>query len=130
MEINTPIPCRVAACREPLDEGNEWSFYLINDAEGAFDAVMERVDYEWGDMGSSEPQDVRIINLCPGEHALIWRDNGSGAELRMGLMLLVRMGDRQERLKFEFSKLYRKTNLSLVEGLGKPGWQEAAIRVR
>jgi hypothetical protein len=33
---------------------------------------------------------------------------------------------RVVRLQFEFPKLYLKTNLRLVDGLGKPGWQVAA----
>jgi len=32
MENSEPIRCRVAACREALDDGKEWSFYLINDS--------------------------------------------------------------------------------------------------
>lgn len=30
MEKREQIRCRVAACREALNDGNEWSFYLIN----------------------------------------------------------------------------------------------------
>jgi hypothetical protein len=44
----------------------------------------------------------------------------------MDLSVVVRRGDREARLLFEFPKLYRKTNLSPIDGLGKPGWQEAA----
>ena len=127
MKDNTLIRCRIAACREELDDGNEWSFYLINDSDAPLDwAVLNQISYEWGDMGNSEAADVRVIGLAAGAHALIWRDDGSGAELRMDLSLLVRTGDREARLLFEFPKLYRKTNLPLVDGLGKPGWQETA----
>ena len=127
MKANTPIRCRVAACREELDDGNEWSFYLINDSQAPLDwAVLNQISYEWGDLGNSEAADVRVIGLAVGAHALIWRDDGSGAEFRMDLSLLARMGDREAQLLFEFPKLYRKTNLPLVDGLGKPGWQEAA----
>jgi hypothetical protein len=127
MKENTPIRCRVAACREELDDGNEWSFYLINDSHAPLDwAVLNQISYEWGDFGNSEAADVRVLGLAPGAHALIWRDDGSGAEFRMDLSLLARMGDRESRLLFEFPKLYRKTNLPPVDGLGKPGWQEAA----
>jgi hypothetical protein len=44
----------------------------------------------------------------------------------MDLPLLVRSGGREVRLQFEFPKLYRKNDLPVVDGLGKPGWQEAA----
>ena len=127
MEKSEPIRCRVAACREALDDGKEWSFYLINDGVAALDsAVLCAVGYEWGDMGNSHRADVRVTGLAPGASALIWRDDGSGAELRIDLSLLVRSGGREVGLRFEFPKLYRKNNLPVVDGLGKPGWQEAA----
>jgi hypothetical protein len=122
-----PIRCRIAACREALDDGKEWSFYLINDSDAPLDsAVLNQVGYEWGDWGSSEAADIHIAGLAAGGHALIWRDDGSGAELRMDLSLLVRVGDREVRLLFEFPKLYLKSNLPVIVGLGKPGWQEVA----
>jgi hypothetical protein len=127
MLITEPICCRMAACREALDDGNQWSFYLINDSAAALDsAVLFEIGYEWGDLGSSETTDVSVIDLAPGAFALIWRDDGSGAELRMDLWLRVRMRGREARLQFEFPKLYRKENLPIVDGLGKSGWQEAA----
>ena len=110
-----------------LDDGKEWSFYLINNGNAPVDsAVMNGVSYEWGDLRSGEAADVRVTALAPGAYALIWRGDSSGAELRMDLSLLVRIGDREVRLLFEFPKLYRKTNLPLVACLGKPDWQEAA----
>ena len=123
MENNERILCRVAACREPMSDGNDWSFYLINDSEVTFDAVLEEISYEWGDIPSREKLDVCVSHLSPNAHALIWRADG---ELRMDLLLLVRLSDRQEKLRFEFPKLYRKNNLPLVKGLGKSGWQEFA----
>ena len=85
--------------------------------------MLYSVGHEWGDMGNSEPTDVRVTDLASGGHALIWRGSGDGAELRMDLSLRVVVGDREEHLQFEFPKLYRKTNLPVVDGLGKPGWQ-------
>lgn len=127
MQQGDPIRCRVVACREALGDGKEWSYYLINDSAGPLDsAVLDRIGYEWGDHGHSESAAVRVTDLAPGAHALLWRDEGSGAELRMDLSLLVLRGGRAARLSFEFPKLYRKSNLPLVEGLGKPGWPEAA----
>jgi hypothetical protein len=127
MENSEPIRCRLAACREALDDGNEWSFYLINDSSTRLDfVVLDEIGYEWGDMGSSESPDVRINGLDPGAHALIWRDDGSGAELRMDLSLRVGAGGREIKLNFEFPKLYNQRNLKIVDGLGKPGWEEVA----
>jgi hypothetical protein len=127
MENSEPIRCRVAACRESLDDGKEWSFYLINDSAAALEvAVLCAVGYEWGDWGRSEAVDVRVTGLGPGEHALIWRDDGSGAELRMELSLRVAARGREVRLQFEFPMLYRKRDLQVVDGLGIPGWPVAA----
>lgn len=127
MQITEPVRCRVAACREALDDGNQWSFYLINDSAAALDsAVLFEINYEWGDLGSSETADVSVADLAPGASALIWRDDGSGVELRMDLWLRVRIRGREVRLQFEFPKLYRKENLPIVDGLGKSGWQESA----
>jgi len=55
---------------------------------------------------------------------LIWRDDGSGAELRMEFSIVLRADGRQIELRFEFPKLYRQRNLPFVAGLDKPGWQE------
>jgi hypothetical protein len=127
MENSEPIRCRVAACREALDDGKEWSFYLINDSAAPLDfAVLYEIGYEWGDSGNSEAADVRVTGLAPGAHALIWRDDGSGAELRMDLSLRVRVRGREVRLQFQFPKLYLQRNLQLVDSLGMPGWQVAA----
>jgi len=129
MQNDDTIRCRVAACREPLDDNKEWSFYLINDSNGSLDlAVLYEVGYEWGDWGNNEAVDVQVTGLSPGDHALIWRDDGSGVEFRMDFSLRVRLRGREARLLFEFPKLYRKKNLEIVDGLGKPGWQVAVER--
>ena len=127
METSPHVRCRIAACRESLQDGNEWSFYLINDGDRPLDlAVLEEVSYEWGDTGSSEPGRTRVKDLAPGAHALVWRDDGSGAELRMELSLRVQLGEREAQLRFEFPKLYTMSGLPVVDGLGKSGWQVAA----
>ncbi len=120
-----PIRCRVVASPECLGDGNHWSFYLINDEPNPLDsAVLEEVVYEWGGAWSKEAADVRIPTLAPGAHAILWRGHASGAELRMDLMLRVCLQGREARLRFEFPMLYRKVDLPLIDGLGKPGWQE------
>jgi len=127
MDNNNLICCRIAACREVMDDGKQWSFYLINDSDFPLDsAVLDEVTYEWGDYGSSETADVRVTDLASGAHTLIWRDDGGGAELRMEFLLLAQMCSRQARLRFEFPKLYLKNNLPVVDELDKPGWQVVA----
>jgi hypothetical protein len=117
----------MAACRESQADGGSWVFYLINDSPVKLDLVqLHEVSYEWGDMGNSEAADVRVTDLAPGSHALIWRDDGSGAELRTELSLRVRAGERQLRLVFEFPRLYRLRELPVVPGLGKAGFEVAA----
>lgn len=124
MEKREQIRCRVAACREALSDGQVWSFYLINDCDTPLDsAVLYRITSEWGDLGSSRTADVHINGLAPGGRELIWRDDG---EFRTELSLLVRVGEREVRLSYEFPKLYTQRDLPLVDGLGKPGWEVAA----
>jgi len=121
------LRCRIAACREALDDGNEWSFYLINDSAFALDlAVLHEIQYEWGDIGNSQTTDVRVTNLASGSNTLVWRDDGSGAELRMDLLLRVSAEGREAELRFEFPRLYRKHDLPLVAGLDKPGYAVVA----
>jgi hypothetical protein len=117
----------VAACRESLQDGRAWSFYLINDGDTPIDlAVLGEIDYEWGDFGNSETADVPVADLAPGANALIWRDDGSGAELRMTLNLRLRVQGREVSRQFEFPKLYRLRDLPVVDGLGKPGFAVTA----
>lgn len=127
MKDTVPVRCRMAACREALDDGKEWSFYLINDSQVAFDsAVLYAVGTEWGDMGNSEATDVRVKDLAPGAYALMWRDDGSNAEFRMDFSLRVLVHGVEVRIRCEFPKPYRLRNPQLIDGLGKPGWQVAA----
>ena len=127
MDLEKFAQFRVAGCREALDDGKSWSFYLLNDNCAALDEVLlYEVGYEWGNWGNTESVNVSITGLGPGKHALIWRDDGSGAELRMDLWLRVKLRGKTVALHFEFPKLYRLKNLQLVDDLGKPGWVETA----
>ena len=124
IESEERIRCRMAACR---DSGGRWSFYLINDNDFSIEeTVLFEVSYEWGDWGNSETAGVCIADLAPGGHARIWRDSGSGVELRMEFRLRLRHGSRTVEMKFEFPKLYRKRDLPLVKGLDRPGWEEVS----
>jgi hypothetical protein len=124
MEESERVRCRMAACHEAPVGVNDWNFYLINDGDAPLDsAVLYRVSTEWGDFGHTRGADVRVTDLAPGAHALIWRDDG---EFRIELSVLVRAGSREARLSFEFPKLYIQRNLRHVDGLGKLGWEESA----
>lgn len=126
MQTKKPLRCRLAACRESLPDGKEWSFYLINDSADTFESVaLLEIVYEWGDWGSSETPDAVVTDLAPGQSVLIWRDDGDGAELRMTWTMLVRMEGSDTRLLFEFPKLYHFKELPVVDGLGKAGWASA-----
>ena len=117
------IRCRMVACR---DKGDSWSFYLVNDNNFSLDeAILYEVNYEWGDWQTSESTDVHIVGLAPGGNAMMWRDDGSGAELRMELCLRVQHAGRVAQMKFEFPTLYRKKDLPVIDDLGRPGWQES-----
>jgi hypothetical protein len=88
--------------------------------------VLYEIGYEWGDSGNSQAADVRVTGLAPGAHALMWRDDSNGAELRMDLSLRVKVRGREVRMQFQFPKLHLQRNPQLVDSLGMPGWQVAA----
>lgn len=126
MEEKNEIRCRVAACPEALGDGKEWSFYVLNDGGLPLDEVfLKAFGHEWGDMGQTKHPDVRVADVAPGASALIWRDNDD--EFRMWLSLLVRSGDREVELLFEFPMLYRrKGSLPWLAGLAKHAWVVSA----
>ncbi len=118
------IRCRGAACQERKLDLKSWSFYLINDCSAPLEwAVLDQVDYEWGDIGSGKEVGAHFTNLAPGAHRLIWRDDSDAAEVRTTLSLRVRTHGREVPLVFEFPKLYLIKKMEVVEGLGRPGWQ-------
>ena len=131
MDVNDSLAnCRMIACREPSD-GNEWNFYALNDGkESLWSVTLLEVGYEWGPSYTTKRPDTRVNDLAPGASSLMWRDDGSGAELRMDFSMRVRVGDREETVRFEFPRLYRKRTLPLVPELGKPGWEGRRIALR
>jgi hypothetical protein len=126
MERPNEIRCRVVACPEALDDGKEWSFYVINDGDAPLDSVvLKRFGHEWGDgdVGHSTDPNVTVSDLAPGHYASIWRDNDE--ELRMWMTLEVHAGTRMAEVLIEFPMLYRRRSgagLPIVEGLGKCGY--------
>ena len=122
--MSVSVVGRMVACREALTDGKEWSFYFINDsAAPCHRLVLKRVSSEWGSNSAIDAQDIAIGDVAPGAHALVWRDDGSGAEFRMTIQVAFEREGRAVVLGFEFPKLYRQRDLPVVAGLGKPGLQ-------
>jgi hypothetical protein len=97
---------------------------LINDSAAPFRKVLlERVNSEWGSMHAVEVADVSRGDIDVGGHALLWRDDGSGAEFRMSARVRLESGGLSVLLCFDIPKLYRRRELPIVVGLGKAGLQ-------
>lgn len=118
------LRCRVVGTREA--GASLWTFHLVNDGDAPIEsAELTDVKYEWGDeyVGGEAPG-VRVGPIEPGQHALLWRDDG-GSEMRTDLWLRVRHGGRELWLLFEFPRLYRQTGTRLEaapeEMSGPPG---------
>jgi hypothetical protein len=124
MPSSSLLRCRVAAC--PVEGSGRWDFVLINDGDAPLGAAtLEKVSYEWGGYGHSDAVDVRVGPLAAGAFERIWQDDGGGIEGRMDLLVRVRRGDRDVSLLFEFPILYKKRELPVVRGIGRPGWDVA-----
>lgn len=119
------VPCRLAACRESLGDGREWSFYLLNDGDAPLDVVVKSFGHEWGDYGGVVHPGVVVTGVPAGGHARIWR--GDDDEFRMWLALVVRTGDREVDLLFEFPLLHRRRALPVVAGPDLPGLVISAV---
>lgn len=116
--------CRMAACRESLNDGKAWSFYLINDSASSLQRVMlKRVRSEWGSQSAAEAESVAIGDVAVSEHALVWRADGDAAEFRLTVEIGLEFAGGAVALSFEFPKLYRQGDLPVVAGLGKSGLQ-------
>ncbi len=106
---------RLRVVAERKRDSRMWIFYLVNDGGTLIESCeLAAVRYEWGDqyVGGETPI-VRLANLSPGAHALIWRDDGS-SEMRTDLWLRVTHQGQQAWLVFEFPRLYRQTGTTLV----------------
>jgi len=124
MSSKPSVACRLVACREQLEDGKDWSFYLINDSVAPFrDVFLERVSSEWGSMHAVEVANVSHGDIEVGGHGLLWRDDGSGAEFRMSAHVRLESAALTVVLSFDIPKLYRRRELPIVTGLGKTGLQ-------
>lgn len=120
---------RVVACREDEGDGAAWSFYLLNESGLAIEGgALIEIAYQWGDNVTTENPSAPIGAVAPGQAALIWRGGSDGAEFRQDHVLKLRMGGREVAVRFEFPRLYKKRDLTLVAALGKRGWAVAPTR--
>ena len=107
----------------------QWSIYLLNDLPNTIDAVVERLTYEWGDMGHSQAPRTRFT-LPAAAVARICRVTDDDAELSMSVTLQIGMISDVGRVSFELGKLYRYRDQTFIEVLGKAGWLRSADEVR
>lgn len=113
--------CRLAACREDLGDGKEWSLFVLNDTDAPIDVALQRVAYEWGDRGHSAAPGLRVVVAARSAERL-WREGWEGAEMNMELGLEVESSGTRTRLAFELGKLYRRRNPVPIAGIDLPGW--------
>src|SRR5690606_4404430 len=107
-------PCQIIATRD--ETSPVWRFFLVNAGDAPIErAVLAAVKYEWGDQywGEGESPGVEVVDLLPGDRALIWEDDGS-SEMRTDLWLRVAQGAQDVVLLFEFPKLYRQPRTTLT----------------
>jgi hypothetical protein len=117
------MQCRLVAC----PAGSEsWDFYFINDTSEVIEAAtLQRVLWEWGDVGDVKQLSATITRVPPGGHDLLW--HGSDDEMRMELVVVVEQRGQRATLEFEFPLLYRRRDdLELVKELGQVGWSVTA----
>ena len=70
----------MAACREALDDGKKWSFYLINDSAFALEwAVLHEISL-MGRHGEPKPPTRMSRRSRNGAHTLVWLADGSVAD--------------------------------------------------
>lgn len=124
------IRFRLAACPESIGDGKGWSFYLLNDSDIALDSVLLKTfGHEWGGVSHTEHPNVQVTGLPPGAHVRLWRDNDD--EVRMWATLIVRVGASEAEWEASFPLLYKRVDeLTVVAGLGKPGWEASPIELQ
>lgn len=100
---------------------DRWSFHLVNASSNPIEsAVLEAVDYEWGDGGSSKHPKASFGPVAPGSSVELWREDES-VEVRMTLTMLLRTTDGERRIKTEFPLLCRVKRLSRIPILNMKG---------
>jgi hypothetical protein len=121
MQSASPLPFLLAVCREDLGDERDWTLYFLNDLPSAVEVVIERVSYEWGDMGHTEATGERVHVASEGA-ARLWRVDDSAAEISASVVLRVLAPQGERRVTFELGKLYRYREPTYIEKLGRPGW--------
>jgi len=90
---------------EPRDGDRCWAFHVFNDEREPYDSiVVTQVSYEWGDFGNSAKIDRRLGPLAPGQSVEVHRETDT--EVRTGIVVFVRVGDRERGVYAEVGRLY------------------------
>jgi hypothetical protein len=112
----------IAAVRSRRHHGEDrWTFYLVNTSSNPIEsAVLEAVDYEWGEGGSTEHPKASFGPIAPGSSVELWREDES-VEVRMTLTVLLHTTNGKRRIKGEFPMLYRVKKLSRIPILNLKG---------
>lgn len=122
MSASDIFQCRAAACVERLDDGKEWSIFLLNDENFIFDRIqLISFGHSGGGDGSFEETDLEIHDFPAGKWIHVWRDDDF--EMRMHMTILIEAYERRQKLMADFPKLYRrKKSLLPFDGIGLPGF--------
>jgi len=125
MEIPTAnthsLRCRLAVSREELNDGKEWSIFVLNDMLSPMEVTLVRVSYEWGDQGHSAVPAI-LLQVPARGNVLLWREGSDGSELNVEVSLQIESLGQRANVSFELGKLYRKRNPVLIEELSRAGW--------
>ena len=122
----TAFSCRLFACRGRKAEppfSEELQIYFKNDSSTALESVvLERIGFEWAEIGKYKEEGADFGPVLPGAHVLIWRDPDPSPEVRLDAWLQIRWATGQQRLLFEFGKLYMyRGGLMLIPELNREG---------
>jgi hypothetical protein len=91
---------------EPPDGDFCWAFHFVNDsAELIEELIIEGINYEWGDAGSSRTTGQVFGPLAPGEWIEFLRE--AATEVRTSLTLRVRGPFGERVIEAEAGRLYR-----------------------
>ena len=107
---------------DPPDGEWCWRFHFVNNSEEPVESVVvDRVDYEWGDMGNGEAVGAWFGPVPPRSSVEIYKEIDT--EVRTSLTLTVRGPAGSQRIVAEFGKLYSTPGnvvpIPIVDRLGK-----------
>lgn len=114
----------IAACPHPRAAG-DWEFFFINTTAQPVDGlVVETAGAEWGDTSwiDSAMKDKSLGSVGAGGWRAIWTCDSDAAEVNPWLTVRLRTQTIEERLMFEFPKLYKIKSLERVPILDRDGY--------